>query len=874
MLTSSEIRQKFFEYFKNKGHVIVPSAPIVNKEDPSLMFINAGMNPFKEYFLGVTEPKYKRVADTQKCLRVSGKHNDLEEVGRDSYHHTMFEMLGNWSFGDYFKEEAINMAWELLTDVYGLDKNRLYVTVFEGNEKEGLSVDQEAIDIWVKHLDKDRILEFDKKDNFWEMGATGPCGPCSEIHIDLRSDEERKAIDGKTLVNKDHPQVVEIWNLVFIQYNRKADGNLEALPSKHIDTGMGFERLCMALQGKTSNYETDVFTPLIAKVEQLTGKKYSGQYAEDAHKDIAFRVVVDHIRAVSFAISDGQLPSNTGAGYVIRRILRRGVRYAYSFLDAKEPLMYKLVALLAAYFKDVFPELYKQQSLVEKVVEEEERSFLRTLASGLKRFAQLQNKDGVIKGEDVFELYDTYGFPVDLTRLLAEEQGLTIDEEGFERGLAAQKERSKADALKTEGDWTVVAPGTTTEFVGYDTQKVDGARLLRYRSVESKGKKHYQLVLDKTPFYAESGGQIGDRGTLMFGSTAIPVTDTRKEHELHIHYTTSLPDDLEAPIVAKVDQGRRTDIMRHHSATHLLHAALRQVLGTHVEQKGSLVSEKHLRFDFSHFAKLSEDELRQVEEIVNRKILENIPLEEERNMPIEEAKKAGAMMLFGEKYGDSVRMITFDPSFSRELCGGTHVARTGDIGWFVIKSESAIAAGVRRIEALAGTPAYHFIQDERQQLKEVRQQFKNATHVAAQVQSLKEKNKDLEKTVAQLQQEQAQALKGTLLGKAKQGEGYKYLLEQLDNIDSGAAKSLIFQLEKALAPAVIVFGLDIKGKPQIMIRISDDIAGKGALHAGQLVREAAKHIKGGGGGQAFFATAGGADVSGLKEALSCIEGNL
>ncbi len=867
MLTSSEIRQKFFDFFKSKGHEIVPSAPIVNKEDPSLMFTNAGMNPFKEYFLGITKPKYKRVADTQKCLRVSGKHNDLEEVGRDSYHHTMFEMLGNWSFGDYFKQEAIDWAWELLTGVYGLEKERLYVTVFEGSAEDGIDADREAINIWKKHVPETRILQFGKKDNFWEMGATGPCGPCSEIHIDLRSEEARAQIDGSTLVNKDHPQVVEIWNLVFIQYNRRADRTLEALPDKHIDTGMGFERLCMALQGKTSNYETDVFTPLLREVERLTGKSYTGQYSENAKKDIAFRVVVDHVRAVAFAIADGQLPSNTGAGYVIRRILRRGVRYAYSFLDTKDPLLYKLVALLADYFEEVFPELKRQQVLVEKVIEEEERSFLRTLASGLKRFEQLKHKDGIILGADVFELYDTYGFPVDLTRLLAEEQGLKIDEAGFEKGLAAQKSRSKSDAQKSEEDWVILSPQTNTEFVGYDTTECKGVKLLRYRAVAHKGKKSYQLVLDKTPFYAESGGQVGDRGILEIGGETIQIVDTKKEHELHIHYAKQVPQNLSAGIVARVDLQRRRETMRHHSATHLLHAALREVLGTHVEQKGSLVSEKHLRFDFSHFAKLSEEELHRVEELVNRKILENIPLEEQRNIPIEEAKKAGAMMLFGEKYGDSVRMITFDPSFSRELCGGTHVDRTGDIGWFVIKSETAIAAGVRRIEALAGMQAYHFIQDERESLREVKKIFNNATNLPAQVAALKDKNKTLEKKIDQLQQERAQALKSKLLASAQSGDGFKYLVERIDNLDSNTAKGLIFQLEKALAPAVIVFGLNAGGKPQIMIRISDEIAGNGAFHAGNMVRTLARHIQGGGGGQPFFATAGGKKLEGLEEAL-------
>ncbi len=870
MLTSKEIRKKFFDFFESKGHKIVPSAPIVNKEDPTLMFINAGMNPFKEYFLGITKPKNKRVADTQKCLRVSGKHNDLEEVGRDSYHHTMFEMLGNWSFGDYFKKEAIQWAWELLVDEYGIDKDRLYVTVFEGDEREGLELDTDSVDIWKHFVEPDRILEFGKKDNFWEMGASGPCGPCSEIHVDLRSDVERAKVDGKELVNKDHPLVVEIWNLVFIQYDRKADGHLEPLPERHVDTGMGFERLCMTLQGKQSNYETDIFTPLIKKVEALTGEQYQGNYDPEAYKDIAFRVVVDHIRAVSFAIADGQLPSNTGAGYVIRRILRRGVRYAYSFLGARAPIMNQLVGVLVDYFEEVFPELKKQQQLVEKVIEEEERSFLRTLESGLRRFAQLNVVDNKIKGTDVFELYDTYGFPVDLTRLLADEKGWVIDEVGFEKALSQQKDRSRKDAQKTEDDWVILAPETNTQFLGYDNMYVENARILRYREISQKGKKSYQIVLDKTPFYAESGGQVGDRGWIVSGDEKIKVTDTKKEHVLHLHYTTKLPNDLNRGVYAEVDQAKRVNSMRHHSATHLLHAALRQVLGKHVEQKGSLVTDTHLRFDFSHFSKLNEEELSKIEAIVNQKILENIALEEHRNIPIEEAKAAGAMMLFGEKYGDSVRMITFDPGFSRELCGGTHVKRTGDIGWFVIKSESAIAAGVRRIEALAGMRAYHFIQEERKKLKTIGQLFKNASNLPQQVQLLRDKNKALEKSIEQLQFEQANALKRQLLEKAESKNGVNWLIERLDNLDAKSAKALLFQLEQKLSPAIIIFGLTTNNKPQIMVRISESITGEGGWNAGNIVRELSPIIKGGGGGQPFFATAGGSDLSGLDKALDVV----
>jgi alanyl-tRNA synthetase len=870
MKTAQEIRQQFLDFFEKKGHKIVPSAPIVNKNDPTLMFTNAGMNQFKDFFLGNQVPKNRRVADTQKCLRVSGKHNDLEEVGIDSYHHTMFEMLGNWSFGDYFKEEAIDWAWELLTTVYGLDKDRLYASVFEGDQSEGLDADNEAIGFWKKWVPEDRILRFDKKDNFWEMGDTGPCGPCSEIHVDLRSDEDRAKVDGATLVNQDDPLVIEIWNLVFIQYNRKADGSLEPLPEKHVDTGMGFERLCMAVQGKHSNYDTDVFTPFIKYIEKESGKKYNFSYDRSAKSDIAMRVVVDHTRAVSFTIADGQLPDNTGAGYVIRRILRRAVRYYYSFLDVNEPMLYKLVLLLADSFKDVFPELYAQKDFVSKVILEEERSFLRTLADGLKRIESITVTDNKLDGESAFELLDTYGFPIDLTRLIAAEKGWAIDEDGYEKALNAQKARSRADAQKEVGDWTNLLDDPSVEFVGYHSMSVDDAKVVKYRTVKIKDKAQYQVVLNKTPFYAESGGQRGDTGLLFFGEEKIPVLDTQKENELIIHIVKKLPENFKATVKAELNIPKRVATSKNHSSVHLMHAALHEVLGTHAVQKGQDVDENRLRFDFSHFQKMTDEEVSKIEKIVNEKIRENILLEEE-NLTLAEAREAGAMMLFGEKYGDQVRMITFDKSFSRELCGGTHVPATGEIGLFKILSESAVAAGVRRIEAISAEKAEAFVNQELEELKAIRELFKNPIDTVKNVASLQEENKNLKKEIEKLMAAQAGGLKDELKSSAKNISGVNFIAKKLPLNDTKALKNLAYQLEQELGDALIVFGAEVNGKPQLMVTISETLTKEKDLHAGNIIRELAKEIQGGGGGQAFFATAGGKDASGLDAAIQKAE---
>lgn len=866
-MTAQEIRQQFLDFFQSKGHKIVPSAPIVNKDDPTLMFTNAGMNQFKDYFLGNQTPEVKRIADTQKCLRVSGKHNDLEEVGRDSYHQTMFEMLGNWSFGDYFKEEAIAWAWELLTDVFKLPKDRIYVSVFAGDESEDLARDDEATNFWKNWVSEDRILYFGKKDNFWEMGDTGPCGPCSEIHIDLRPNTERAKVDGKSLVNMDDPLVVEVWNLVFIQFNRKADGSLEELPEKHVDTGMGFERLTMALQGKKSNYETDVFSHFIRFIEKASGKTYTNSFATDNKVDIAMRVVADHVRAVAFTIADGQLPSNTGAGYVIRRILRRAVRYYYSFLDITEPFLHTIIPLLADSFKDVFPELKAQQSQVARVIEGEEKTFLNTLENGLKRFDSLKIKNNQIDGQDAFDLYDTYGFPIDLTRLLAEEKGWTIDEKGFDQALQVQKERSRADAQKEVGDWHTVSGGEEVEFVGYDQTMVKNAKVLKYRTVNIKNKDEYQIVLNRTPFYGQSGGQAGDQGLFFFGTEKIPVLDTQKENDLIIHIVKKLPSDIEAPVTAQVHEIKRQATSSNHSATHLMHAAMHQVLGDHALQKGQDVDADRLRFDFSHFQKVTAEELTKIEAIVNQKIRENIALEEARDMPIDEAKAAGAMMLFGEKYGEKVRMITFDANFSRELCGGTHVAATGEIGVFKILSETGVAAGIRRIEAITAEKAQQFLNKELEQLAEIRQLFKNTSNVAKSVTDLQEENKKLKKEIEKLLAAQAGALKGQLLQQVEQTNGKNVLCARVPLNDSNALKNLAYQLEKELGNAIIVFGAEIGSKPQLMVTISKELTQSG-LDAGKIVRELARSIKGGGGGQAFFATAGGKDLNGLDEAIA------
>jgi alanyl-tRNA synthetase len=866
-MRSREIRQKFLDFFENKLHKIVPSAPIVNKDDPTLMFTNAGMNQFKDYFLGNQVPDNKRATDTQKCLRVSGKHNDLEEVGIDSYHHTMFEMLGNWSFGDYFKKEAIDWAWELLTKEYGLDPSILYVSIFEGDASDGLEPDHEAKEFWKKHISEDRILLFDKADNFWEMGETGPCGPCSEIHVDLRSDEDRKKVDGATLVNMDDPEVIEIWNLVFIQFNRKADRSLENLPKKHIDTGMGFERLTMALQGKKSNYETDIFMPSINFLEKKSGKTYNNNYDLSAKSDIAMRVVVDHVRAVSFTIADGQLPSNTGAGYVIRRILRRAVRYYYSFLDLKEPVLHELVMMLAEDFKDVFPELEAQKDFVSKVVLEEERGFLRTLELGLKRFENLEVNNNQIDGKTAFELLDTFGFPIDLTRLIGSEKGWTVDDEGFEAALLEQKTRSRADAKKVMGDWMELSDDPSVEFVGYDDLVVTGAQVVKHRTVKIKDKNQYQIVLSKTPFYAESGGQRGDVGMLVFGEEKIAVIDTLKENDLIIQVVKNFPSDFSSLSRAEVHAAKRSAIEKNHTAVHLMHAALHEVLGTHALQKGQDVDSKRLRFDFSHFQKVTDEEVATIEKIVNQRIRENIALEEVRNMPIAEAKNLGATMLFGEKYGDTVRVITFDKNFSQELCGGTHVSATGTIGLFKILKEDSVAAGVRRIEAVTAEAAEAFITKELQELNTIRNLFKNPTRTAQNVEALQEENKTLAKEIEQLQNAQAGALKDDLKKNAAQIDGVNFIAAKLPLNDGKAIKTLAMQLEQELGDALIVFAAEVKGKPQIMVSISKSIVETKGLNAGKIVNELAAEIGGRGGGQAFFATAGGKDVNGLANAI-------
>ncbi len=865
-MEAKQIRDTFFTFFEDKGHKIVPSAPIVVKNDPTLMFTNAGMNQFKDFFLGTKRPEVTRIADTQKCLRVSGKHNDLEEVGRDSYHHTMFEMLGNWSFGDYFKEEAIAWAWELLTEIYGLEKERLYVTVFGGDEHEGLGKDTEAAEFWEKWVPKERILYFGKKDNFWEMGDTGPCGPCSEIHIDLRSDAERAKSSAADLVNADDPMVVEIWNLVFIQFNRRADKSLEELPDKHVDTGMGFERLAMAMQAKTANYDTDIFSPFIKQIEADTGVTYTGKYDDSSKTDIAMRVIVDHIRAVSFAIADGEMPSNNGAGYVIRRILRRAVRYYYSFLDQKEPYLHTLIPMLSERFADVFPELNAQLGFVQKVILEEEKSFLKTLAGGLKRLDLLEVENKQISGQQSFELYDTYGFPLDLTLLIASEKGYTVDEVGFNAALQEQKERGRKDAQRETGDWEIVDADLDVDFIGYDYANNTDAKILRYRTVKVKDKDQFHLVLNKTPFYPEGGGQVGDTGHLMVGDEKIHVIDTKKENDLIIHYVDKLPTAKTATVSGFINKEKRKLTQNNHTATHLMHAALREVLGTHVQQKGSLVRQDVLRFDFSHFQKMTDEEIKKVEQIVNRKIRENIALQEFRSIPIQEAKDAGAMMLFGEKYGDFVRMITFDRDFSNELCGGCHVKSTGEIGLFLIKSESAIAAGVRRIEALTADAAEAYVSDQMHELSEIKALFKNPKHTVKNISDLQEENKGLKKQLEELNVLKASALQKELSSKVQQINGVNFINEHIELDDSKVAKTLVTNLEKSLGDAVVLLSMNANGKVQLMLQISKSLIESKDLHAGNIIREISKHINGGGGGQDFFATAGGSKPDGAAAA--------
>lgn len=860
-MTSQEIRQKFLDYFKSKGHLIVPSAPIVLKDDPTLMFSNSGMTQFKDFFLGYKTPTAPRIADTQKCLRVSGKHNDLDDVGRDTYHHTMFEMLGNWSFGDYFKKDAIAFAWELLTEVYGIPKENLYVTIFEGDVSENLERDQDAYDFWKSHISEDRIINGNKKDNFWEMGESGPCGPCSEIHVDLRTPEEKAKVSGLELVNNDHPQVVEVWNLVFMEFNRKADKSLEKLPAQHVDTGMGFERLCMALQGKSSNYDTDVFTPLIAKVEELSEKKYTGILEDE--KDIAIRVVVDHIRAVSFAIADGQLPSNGGAGYVIRRILRRGISYSYRFLGMKEPFLYQLVAVLQEQMGTFFPELEKQGKLVSEVIKSEEESFLRTIENGLIRVEKLIQQtiaDGqkVLPTQEVFELYDTYGFPDDLTRIIAEEKGLTIDEKGFEQALNEQKQRSKADSAQKVYDW-VTLEEKPENFVGYDKLESE-TYITRYRKVENKDGEFYQVVLSESPFYPEGGGQVGDKGILENATESFEVLETKKENGLIISLIDGLPKDAGAVFYAKVNVSERKNSQANHSVTHLLHEALREVLGTHVEQKGSFVGPDYLRFDFSHFSKMTEEELALVEDKVNAKIKENIALQEFRNIPIQEALERGAMALFGEKYGDSVRMIQFGTSM--ELCGGTHVKSTSEIGHFKIVSESSAAAGIRRIEAISGDKAEEYFKNLEKQIAELSQLLKSKDVVRS-IEKLMEENTALKSEIDIMKKEKAKGEIGEWKGAYEQ-KGDKLLLVKRTSLDAGSVKDIVFQLKKEIPTSITVILSDADGKPMITVGVSDDLAG--IYQAGALIKDLAKEIHGGGGGNPGFATAGGKNLDGLENA--------
>jgi alanyl-tRNA synthetase len=875
MMTSAQIRQQFLDFFASKQHQIVASAPIVVKNDPTLLFTNAGMNQFKDYFLGNKNAPYPRVADTQKCLRVSGKHNDLEEVGVDTYHHTMFEMLGNWSFGNYFKAEAIAWSWELLTDTFKIDKDRLYVTIFEGDTNEHLERDDEAFEEWKKYIAADRILLGNKKDNFWEMGDTGPCGPCSEIHVDCRTDAERAETDGKTLVNNDHPQVIEIWNNVFMQFNRLKDGTLESLPAKHVDTGMGFERLVRVIQGKTSNYDTDVFTGTIAVVEQITKQRYDFSASKEA---IAFRVIADHIRAISFTIADGQLPSNTGAGYVIRRILRRAVRYYYTYLNYKQPLLHQLLPQLATQFEHVFPELKQQLDFVSKVVKEEEDAFLRTLDKGLKRIddmvaASAASVSKEIEGKAVFELFDTFGFPIDLTRLIASENNISIDEKGFEAEMLQQKNRSRAASVLDTEDWIVLNEEPGEGFVGYKDILVT-TRVTKYRKIKSKGKEQYQLVLATTPFYAESGGQVGDTGELQFGEEKIFVTDTKKENDLIVHFVDKLPSNITIELTAAINVEPRLYTSYNHTATHLMHAALRQVLGTHVAQKGSLVNPENLRFDFSHFARVTDEEIRQVEIIVNNKIRENIPVVI-TEMPKEEALKLGAMALFGEKYGNTVRVVVADPNFSVELCGGTHVMNTGMIGVFKILSESAVAAGVRRIEAITGSTAFHYLHDQFSELREVANLLKSKDPLKALEKIILEKQ-DLEKKLESLEAKQLQIVKAALL---KERESFPfvngalfYIGSQVEVSNADQLKKLAFDLRPELGENyLITLVANIGGKAAVCILLSDSVNEEKGLEAPKIIKEIITPlIKGGGGGQKTLATAGGQDASNLPEVIAQI----
>ena len=869
MMTSAEIRKEFLAFFASKKHQIVPSAPIVVKNDPTLLFTNAGMNQFKDYFLGNRKPEYKRIVDTQKCLRVSGKHNDLEEVGVDTYHHTMFEMLGNWSFGDYFKDEAIAWSWELLTEVYKIDKDRLYVSVFKGDESEGIPMSTIAYEAWKKLVPEDKIIFGNKKDNFWEMGDTGPCGPCSEIHVDCRSDEERKLIPGKDLVNNDHPQVIEIWNNVFMQYNRLKDGTLEPLPAKHVDTGMGFERLVRVLQGKQSNYDTDVFSGTIDAVVSITGKKYD---RSDSKEAVAFRVLADHIRAISFTIADGQLPSNTGAGYVIRRILRRAVRYYYTYLDYKQPLLFQLVPLLAAQFAEVFPELHAQEAFVTKVVKEEEDSFLRTLDKGLKRMDELMKASGskTIEGKAAFELFDTYGFPIDLTRLIAQENSLAVDESGFEAEMQQQKNRSRAATAIDAADWIIVNETNTQTFTGYTNTQAT-TKVSKYRKVTAKGTTGFQIVLETTPFYAESGGQVGDTGVLEFNGSSVEVIDTKKENNLVIHFTAELPATIEGAVVAKVNTNNRKNISAHHSATHLLHAALRQVLGNHVAQKGSLVNAAQLRFDFSHFAKVSDDEMKQIENIVNEKIRENIPVVI-KEMTKDEAVALGAMALFGEKYGDTVRVVIMDPNYSIELCGGTHVGGTGELGLFKLKHESAVAAGVRRIEAVCGEGANAQVNDALTELETIKELVKNTKEPVKAVQQMVADLQTLKKRIESYEAQALVGIKKELVSKVTSIGDTHFIGAVVTVGNPDGLKKLCTELQGEYTNLLVVLAANIEGKASVAVLVDDTLQTMKGMEAQKIIKDQiAPLIKGGGGGQKGLATAGGQDPSNLTQVIESVK---
>ena len=866
-MKSQDIRSQFLSFFEQKKHQVLASAPMVLKNDPTLMFVNSGMAPFKEYFLGNSEVRSPRICDTQKCLRVSGKHNDLEEVGYDTYHHTLFEMLGNWSFGDYFKKEAINWAWELLTEVYKINPDQLYVTVFEGDASDGTKMDQEAFDFWKAIISEDRILMGNKKDNFWEMGEQGPCGPCSEIHVDIRSEEERSKVSGKSLVNQDHPHVVEIWNLVFMQYNRKADGSLEDLPNKHIDTGMGFERLCMVLQGVQSNYDTDVFTPIIREIEAISGK----DYGKDNEVDIAIRVISDHVRAVAFAIADGQLPSNNGAGYVIRRILRRAIRYGFTFLDKQEPFIFRLVEILSQKMGEAFPEIKNQKQLIENVIKEEEHSFLRTLDQGLLLLNRLVNNanGNIISGDKAFELYDTYGFPLDLTSLILKEKGMSLDVEAFELEMQKQKNRSKSASQVSTDDWTELFEDDVQEFIGYDTLEAK-VKISRYRKVVSKKEGTlFQLVFNLTPFYPEGGGQVGDKGYIESSNGDVTyILDTKKENNVIIHLVKELPNHLDSHFTAIVDEKQRLRTSSNHTATHLLHLALREVLGTHVEQKGSAVHSKYLRFDFSHFSKLSQEELNDVQDFVNRRIESKLPLVEQRNITMETAINDGALALFGEKYGDTVRSIRFGQSI--ELCGGTHVENTGDIWHFKITSESAVASGIRRIEAITYDAVKDYYFENNATYQEIRGLLNNAKEPVKVIQALQEDNQKLRKQIEQFQKDKAQQAKGDLKSELKSHNGVQFLFKKVE-LDAASIKDICFELGSQFDDLFLVFAAELNGKAVLSCYVSKPLVESHNLDAGQIVRSLGKHIQGGGGGQPFFATAGGKNPAGIPEALKAAE---